>query len=156
MSVMNDGRIIQEGAPAEIYAKPKGAFVADFIGRSNFLAGKISALTGSNGSATATVDTPIGPIHARVESEAQIGDMVTVAIRPENVALLPHAGGIGGSHNEFAGTMETVVYVGNLLDCIVTVGGEKVRLQLQPSAAVDRGTEVRLAFPIEHCLALRA
>jgi hypothetical protein len=31
-----------------------------------------------------------------------------------------------------------------------------VRLQLQPSAAVDRGALVRLAFPIEHCLALRA
>jgi iron(III) transport system ATP-binding protein len=160
MAVMNDGRIIQEGAPADIYAKPKGAFVADFIGRSNFLSGKITALTGSpgngnGGGATAIVATPIGPITARVEAEAQLGDTVTVAIRPENVALLPHAPN-SGAGNEFAGTMETIVYVGNLLDCIVTVGGEKVRLQLQPSAAVDRGAQVRLAFPIEHCLALRA
>src|SRR5579875_2370534 len=155
MAVMNDGRIIQEGAPADIYAKPKGAFVADFIGRSNFLSGKITALTGSNGSATATVATPIGPVNARVEPEAQVGDTVTVAIRPENVALLPH-GSEAAPGNHFAGTMETIVYVGNLLDCIVTVGGEKVRLQLQPSAAVDRGTQVRLAFPVEHCLALRA
>ena len=154
MAVMNDGRIIQEGAPAEIYAKPKGAFVADFIGRSNFLAGTITALAGSNGSSTAMVDTPIGPIRARVEPEAQVGDNVTIAIRPENVALMPHGPDVG--HNEFAGTMETIVYVGNLLDCIVTVGGEKVRLQLQPSAAVDRGVQVRLAFPVEHCLALRA
>jgi len=154
MAVMNDGHIIQEGSPNEIYAKPKGAFVADFIGRSNFLAGKITALTGSNGSATATVDTPIGPIHARVESEAQIGDTVTVAIRPENVALLPH--GQQSSHNEFAGTIDTIVYVGNLLDCVVSVGKERVRLQLQPSTAVDRGAQVRLAFPVEYCLALRA
>jgi len=156
MAVMNDGRIIQEGSPSDIYAKPKGAFVADFIGRSNFLAGKITALTGSNGSATATVDTPIGPVHARVESEAQIGDTVTVAIRPENVTLLPHAPGGAGSHNEFAGTIDTIVYVGNLLDCVVSVGNERVRLQLQPSAAVDRGAQVRLAFPVEYCLALRA
>ncbi|HVA13486.1 MAG TPA: ABC transporter ATP-binding protein [Stellaceae bacterium] len=154
MAVMNDGHIIQEGAPADIYAKPKGAFVADFIGRSNFLAGKITALSGTNGSTMATVATPIGAITARAEAEAAIGDTVTVAIRPENVALLPHAPLMGD--NEFAGTMDTVVYVGNLLDCIVTVGGEKVRLQLQPSAAVDRGAQVRLAFPIEHCLALRA
>jgi iron(III) transport system ATP-binding protein len=155
MAVMNDGHIIQEGAPADIYAKPKGAFVADFIGRSNFLAGKITALTGTNGSAMATVATPIGAINCRAEADAAIGDSVTVAIRPENVSLLPHAAEVGGD-NHFAGTMETVVYVGNLLDCIVTVGGEKVRLQLQPSAAVDRGAQVRLAFPIEHCLALRA
>ncbi len=159
MAVMNDGHIIQEGAPADIYAKPKGAFVADFIGRSNFLAGKITALTGSpgtgnGGGSMATVATPIGAINCRAESDAAIGDTVTVAIRPENVALLPHAPAIGD--NEFAGTMDTVVYVGNLLDCIVTIGAERVRLQLQPSAAVDRGAPVRLAFPVEHCLALRA
>ncbi|HEX3971369.1 MAG TPA: ABC transporter ATP-binding protein [Stellaceae bacterium] len=156
MAVMNDGHIIQEGPPAEIYAKPKGAFVADFIGRSNFLAGKITSLAGSNGSATATVDTPIGAIHARVESEAKIGDDVTVAIRPENVTLLPLGSDPGAMHNHFAGTMDTIVYVGNLLDCIVTVGDARVKLQLQPSAAVDRGTQVRLSFPVEHCLALRA
>jgi iron(III) transport system ATP-binding protein len=159
MAVMNDGHIIQEGPPADIYARPKGAFVADFIGRSNFLAGKISALAGgpgngNGGGSTATVDTPIGPLHARVESDAQIGDTVTVAIRPENVALLPH--GQQSSHNEFAGTIDTIVYVGNLLDCVVSVGKERVRLQLQPSAAVDRGAQVRLAFPVEYCLALRA
>jgi hypothetical protein len=72
------------------------------------------------------------------------------------VTLLPLGSDPGAMHNHFAGTMDTIVYVGNLLDCIVTVGGARVKLQLQPSAAVDRGTQVRLSFPVEHCLALRA
>ena len=62
MSVMNDGRIIQEGSPAEIYAKPKGAFVADFIGRSNFLAG---TARGTDGGVT-EVETAHGVLRCQL------------------------------------------------------------------------------------------
>ncbi len=153
MAVMNDGKIVQEGAPAEIYSKPTGAFVADFIGRSNFLTGKVSSVAGSNGSSTAMVETKIGTMHCRLDVSAAAGEDVTVAIRPENVALMVDQG--GAALNQFAGTVDTVVYVGNLIDCVVTVGAERVRLQLQPSAAVARGAQVRLNFPVEHCLALK-
>jgi iron(III) transport system ATP-binding protein len=156
MAVMRDGRIVQEGSPEAIYHRPSEVFVADFIGRSNFLAGHITAMPSINGIATATVETRIGPIHAHLQNKAQIGDAVTVAIRPENVALLPHDSDPGTPHNHFAGTIEAIIYVGNLLDCVVRIGEERVRLQLQPPATVDRGTQVRLAFPLEHCLALRA
>jgi len=153
IGVMNDGRIIQEGTPEEIYAQPSGAFVADFIGRSNFLKGQIKSVTGSNGSAIAVVETPLGAIRCRLPGNASAGESVTVAIRPENVALLGNA--TSPDANEFRGTVDAVVYVGNLLDCVVTVGGARVRLQLQPSASIARGEEVRVAFPVEHCLALR-
>src|SRR5579862_173345 len=149
MGVMNDGKIIQEGAPAAIYSRPSGAFVADFIGRSNFLEGLVDSVGGP----VATVTTPIGTIQCRLDAETRAGEKVTLAIRPENVALLAATG--ANTANEFAGTVEAVVYVGNLLDCVVTVGGARVRLQLQPSASIARGEEVRLAFPVEHCLALR-
>ena len=39
--VMNSGRIQQEGTPEEIYNEPENAFVADFIGDSNILSGKM-------------------------------------------------------------------------------------------------------------------
>ena len=156
MAVMKEGRIVQEGSPEAIYHRPSEVFVADFIGRSNFLAGRITAMTGSRDNATATVATPIGPIDARLDTEGRIGDSVTVAIRPENVTLLPHVSDPGMPHNHVAGTIDTIIYVGNLLDCVVRVGQERVRLQLQPPATVDRGARVHLAFPVEHCLALRA
>jgi putative spermidine/putrescine transport system ATP-binding protein/putrescine transport system ATP-binding protein len=37
--VMNEGRIEQEGTPSEIYARPTNRFVANFVGRSNWLPG---------------------------------------------------------------------------------------------------------------------
>jgi hypothetical protein len=48
-----------------------------------------------------------------------------------------------------------VIYLGNLLDCMVAVGGEVMRVQLHPSAPVVRGARVQLRLPIEHCLAMR-
>lgn len=153
MAVMNDGRIVQEGAPADIYAKPAGAFVADFIGRSNFLPGQIQSVSGGKDDSHALVATKIGAIQCHLDAGASIGDNVTVAIRPENVTLLANGNAPGA--NQFSGTVDAVVYVGNLLDCIVTVGSERVKLQVQPSTPITRGAQVRLGFPVEHCLALR-
>jgi iron(III) transport system ATP-binding protein len=147
MAVMKDGTIVQEGSPADIYTKPNEAFVADFIGRTNFIEGRVAAIDG----AAATIDTAIGSLHCRAEAGMQPGDAVTVAVRPENVAIATN----GGTHNLAAGNVEAVVYVGNLLDCVVAVGSERIRLQLHPSVTLARGAAVRLHFPVEHCLAMR-
>ena len=40
--VMREGRIEQEGTPLELYSRPKNRFVAEFIGKANFLEGRVS------------------------------------------------------------------------------------------------------------------
>jgi iron(III) transport system ATP-binding protein len=152
MAVMKDGLIVQEGAPAEIYTHPAEAFVADFIGRTNFLKGKVVAIDGAGEAPLARIDTPIGPLACRVAAGTRAGDTITVAVRPENVAIAPEGAALDG--NQFAGTVEVVVYVGNLLDCLVTVQSERIRLQLHPSSALTRGASVQLHLPVEHCLAM--
>jgi iron(III) transport system ATP-binding protein len=147
MAVMRDGVIVQEGPPAEIYTHPREAFVADFIGRTNFLEGRVLGVADTGAAPLATVATAIGTLTARVEAGTRAGDAVTLAVRPENVALAS-AGGISG-------TVETIVYVGNLLDCLVAVGDARIRLQLHPSAPLARGAAVRLEFPSEHLRVLR-
>jgi iron(III) transport system ATP-binding protein len=147
MAVMRDGVIVQEGAPAEIYTNPREAFVADFIGRTNFLEGHVLDVADDGAAPLASVATAIGTLAARVEPGMRAGDRVTLAMRPENI-VLASAGGISG-------TVETVVYVGNLLDCLVAVGDVRIRVQLHPSASLARGAAVRLEFPPEHLRALR-
>src|SRR5688500_2217792 len=41
IAVMNQGRILQEGSPEEIYERPANKFVADFIGETNFFEGTV-------------------------------------------------------------------------------------------------------------------
>ncbi len=152
IAVMKDGLIVQEGKPSEIYGAPGGTFVADFIGKSNFLKARVVVGGSAADGRTAQVETPIGTFLCRLAGDARQGDTVTIAVRPENVALA--VGTDGASDNAAAGEVDALVYLGNMLDCVVRVGEERIRVQLHPSQALARGDKVTLSFPAEHCLVL--
>jgi len=80
--VMNHGIIDQVGTPVEIYTEPATAFVADFIGKMNFLPGQVAKSgTVTLGDISLVADTRnFGP-----------GDEITVSIRPENIIVLEDA-----------------------------------------------------------------
>ena len=84
IAVMSNGHIRQLGTPKEIYETPADAFVADFIGSSNFLKAQ---LVESNGP-WATVRLDDGSVlRAGVSKEALSGDVV-VAVRPERIEIV--------------------------------------------------------------------
>lgn len=154
MAVMNQGAIAQEGSPTEIYAAPQGAFVADFIGKTNFLEGNVLEIAQDSDIRSAQVQTAIGTFACRMTGAASVGDPVTIAVRPENVMLAtPQATGNG---NIVEGQVEVVVFLGNMLDCAVNVDGHKFHMQLHPTAAPAVGHQIQLHFPAEHILAMRS
>ncbi len=154
MGVMSDGKIIQEGSPREIYAAPQGSFVADFIGKTNFLEGAVRGLEEVDGGQRARVETPIGTLTCRVAGGASVGDPVKVAVRPENVVL--GAPGAGADGNAVEGMVEAVTFLGNMLDCVVDVAGHSLHVQLHPAAPPALGHRVVLHLPPEHVLAMRS
>jgi iron(III) transport system ATP-binding protein len=82
--VMNEGRILQTGAPQEIYHRPSHRFVAGFVGQCNLLTGQLShAELGSPQLIIPGTPTPL-TLPATVTG----ADTVTVAIRPEAIRLL--------------------------------------------------------------------
>jgi spermidine/putrescine transport system ATP-binding protein len=99
IAIMDQGRILQIGRPAEIYDTPVNRFVASFIGTSCIFAGIYR-----NG----TVRTPNG-IEAHVGRRGFAdGEMVDVVIRPEHLA----AGGPAGMPS-LSVTLDTIVFVGS-------------------------------------------
>ncbi len=44
IAVLKDGRVAQIGSPGELYHRPKSTFVADFVGQTNLIRGKIVSL----------------------------------------------------------------------------------------------------------------
>jgi iron(III) transport system ATP-binding protein len=77
--VMNAGRIEQVGPPDEIYGRPATPFVADFVGRMNFLEGRtLDDKRIDVRGATLSVEEPIG--FGR-------GTRVTVCLRPEDIVV---------------------------------------------------------------------
>ena len=73
IAVMNDGQIEQIGPPEEIYREPATAFVADFIGDTNLLDGRVDGSVVRVG----------GPDGFTVPANGRTGD-VTVSVRPED------------------------------------------------------------------------
>ena len=59
-----------------------------------------------------------------------------------------------GPENVFQGEVTAVVYMGDVLECQVALGGARMRLRLHPSAAVEEGQSVSLAISGRDCRAL--
>jgi spermidine/putrescine transport system ATP-binding protein len=84
--VMREGRIVQVGAPRDLYDRPRNRYVADFVGKSNFLPGRLGEAGHAGG--RARVHLAAGPdLRGRLCAEIPPGSAVTVSLRPEELSL---------------------------------------------------------------------
>jgi iron(III) transport system ATP-binding protein len=82
IALLKDGRLVQVGAPAELYHRPRTGFVADFIGQANLFSGSV---IGRGAGGIVRLKTPLGQIVANVDH--QVPDEVKVSIRPEQIHI---------------------------------------------------------------------
>ncbi|MDI9665437.1 hypothetical protein QM239_18255, partial [Acinetobacter baumannii] len=87
IAVMSEGRILQVGAPGEIYETPNCRFVADFIGSVNMFEGSVSADEPDH----VIIDTPEGQHYITHGITGTLGMPVSVAVRPEKISLQQQA-----------------------------------------------------------------
>jgi ABC-type Fe3+/spermidine/putrescine transport system ATPase subunit len=108
IAIVNRGRIVQHGTPHALYDRPVNRFVANFLGRSNFLVGCVSAVEGAM-----VVYEAAGHIfHHRLDDGPlpAVGETVTIALRPEKIAVTGTAP--PGGSNTLAGRIKDVGYHG--------------------------------------------
>jgi len=148
VAVMNQGNIVQEGPPTEIYKSPKDLFVATFIGLTNFLQGRVITVT-SLSPRMGQVETSSGVLTCLFEKGMNKGDPVYVLVRPENIALVDSS--IPAGDNFLEAKVERVIFLGDALDCQASLGGEILRIKLHPSAKLREGQKVRLQLPSHNC-----
>jgi iron(III) transport system ATP-binding protein len=148
IAVMSQGKIVQEGPPRQIYSDPKTRFVADFIGSTNFIRG-----TWAGDGTEGRVETPVGALLAQPGPGIGRGDAVVVSVRPEDVHLYKQAP--TQRPNLLEGTVESVMFVGEFLDCRLNVGGQEMRTRQHPNLQLRRGDKVLIELPPEACAVLR-
>ena len=85
IAVMDKGQVKQIGPPTEVYEKPNSRFVAGFIGSITAFDGTVAALEGDM--ATVSVSAFSGQITAHAASRLNVGQAVTLAIRPEKLVI---------------------------------------------------------------------
>lgn len=142
--VMQSGNIVQRGTPEDVYFRSGSRFVVDFMGKANFLAGRV---TGSS-DGQLLVDTEIGTLQCEPRSDVQPGQDGTVAVRMEFIDIVP-AGTEGA--NLFDGTVVTEMFLGEHREIDVTVGETRLHLRVASTAQVEPGQSVHLKFRPEGC-----
>src|SRR5882757_2362153 len=104
IAVMNRGRVVQIGSPAEIYERPGSRFVADFVGEVNLFEGELTAGFNCLALAVAGLDEPI-PLPSGTQLPE--GDAAALVVRPEKL-VLSHAPPIGFA---VAATVSSIGYL---------------------------------------------
>ena len=150
IAVMNKGKIIQVGAPQEIFDEPKTRFVAEFIGKTNILPGRLEA--GNKVHLLAGLSVDVAP-PARTR-----GGETFVCIRPHNLVLVggeSEARALAGrGYNVFSGMVQRRIYFGDAIDYLIGLApnGAALRVVAPPSQRYEKGhTVFALARP-EHCV----
>jgi iron(III) transport system ATP-binding protein len=142
--VMNQGLIEQIGSPMEVYRFPNSRFVANFIGRANFVDAMVlnqsgTALTVQSLAETVTLSNVKRTFSAR--------EAVTLIVRPEMIQI-KKTGGL------YKGIVRHAVYLGDVIEYAVEIGGHSI-LGIETDPHVTElfpvGEEVTVGFA-EDCI----
>ena len=149
IAVMNEGNILQVDTPFNIYERPTTRFVADFVGETNFLNGKIEKIIPGE-----LVRVSIGRNQVEVRHRingVHPGDQVTVAIRPEKLTLMPPV----SRSEKMMATVSEVTFLGTDMRYIVNIpGGEKAAIRVQNTGinhapAFRVGDQVTVSYDLD-------
>jgi len=135
--VMSEGRIRQIGSQQDLYERPAEKFVADFVGRSTFIDGRMDG-PGRFVSAGGLV----------VACEGTGAGNASLALRPERLALITAAA--PAMDNSFPGAVEFISYLGSQVDLHVRLSPKErviVQIQNRPEQPLPViGEQVRLGW----------
>jgi len=149
IAVMHRGRIVQIGSPQEVYDRPRSAFVAAFLGRTNVIPGRVEGPDTFRADRGAIVRTaPSLP--------ALHGIPAVLSIRPHHLRLQPGAGAAAGAANHFEGKVLRATYFGEGVDYLVDVPalGQTLRVAGPPTPQMAVGEPLTVHAAAADCLVL--
>jgi spermidine/putrescine transport system ATP-binding protein len=116
IGVMENARVAQLGTPAEIYENPRTAFVAGFIGESNFLAGRVLSRSATQWIVRSGSRSFLIPNHPGLREN----QTVRIAVRPEWMDVYPPNATPPGE-NALNGTIRDIIYLGETIHLVIAV-----------------------------------
>jgi len=146
--VMRDGVVEQIGSPAEIYDLPRNAFVADFIGSSNLIAGRLRPDLASDG--LIALETSAGQIihgvaHGRAVPPEPVFSVRTVYLRLSFERP-------SGSRNVWPVRVHHCVFQGDFSQVNVTWGDRDLVVRSAALEPIPEGRDAFLSVEPRHCV----
>ena len=135
IGVFNRGRLEQIGPAEELYERPRTRFVAEFIGETNMIPGRV----GTAEAGYSVLETPNGPLRGRVQAAPAAGSPATLSIRPERIRLeAPDAEAAGA--NRLTGRIAEAIYMGRGRKYVVETASGAMLTVTQPAAGAGTTT----------------
>ncbi|MBP9914470.1 MAG: ABC transporter ATP-binding protein [Opitutaceae bacterium] len=145
MAILESGHILQVGTPREVYKRPAHKTVANFIGETDFIPGKILGTVGN----VVTVETAVGRFDGVLGDPAKVpavGAAVTVSIRPECWELHRDP----ETRNAVKGRIGESIYLGEVAQYdFVTANGTKLKIFERNPRFVDGSARGELFATVE-------
>jgi len=155
--VMRSGRILQQGAPEELYTKPASREVAAFFGAPNFLDGKVTACNqGNTGTYRLSVEGRGWRGQCMAGEAFKPADAVQVVVRPENIGIA-NGNFTAPTNGEivWTGQLENSIFRGARRSMEVNVDGQKINVEAPALTHAGVGDTVTLVARPEGAWALR-
>ena len=143
IAVLRAGKVAQIGTPGELYHAPRTSFVADFIGQTNLLPGRVVGR--ENGSVT--VETKVGKLTAASVDGAPSEGEVILSVRPEQMRI-SRGGGLGGppdGRNRLSGRTLETTFLGEASEHVVSVNDYPLKVIATPPV-FDPPAEMAVEF----------
>ncbi|MGZ8453790.1 MAG: ABC transporter ATP-binding protein [Candidatus Binatia bacterium] len=153
IAVLNRGRLVQVGAPAELFDRPKTRFVAEFVGKANILSGRLDGDGRSILSDGVKIRLADGGAIAPASE-------VSVCLRPHNIKLIAGQDAArqltDQGYNLFSGVIRRSIYFGDAVDYTVELAsGRVLHVIAPPSQRFAPGQSICAAAHPEHCVVVR-
>ena len=144
IGILRDGKLVQEGAPLEVYNNPINRFAAGFLGDANVFEGSVSD----------------GGLRLQDGTMLRFGEGVTpsptLAVRPEFVKIYQKSIPEGSEVNIVEAQMDQIVFAGATATCLLKSGNVALKVLVSGGdiAELPTGGPVFLSWPVEKSIAL--
>ena len=138
--VLNNGVVQQIGTPEEVYVRPANEFVSWFVGRTNFIKGKVQQM---GDSVVVSIGQGLAEITCRRNPNLTLSpnQSVFVSLRPEDVDVLDHP-----APDSLEVKVAAVAFYGDRKQVITDVDGDRVETYVARERPIHTGDLIRLAF----------
>jgi len=153
IALMRAGKVVQLGAPRDVYLRPNSAFAADFMGRSNMIAGVLRSPSSATEAPAADVSVTVSFGELRCVRNAGIreGSPVLVVIRPQAIAA-SLARPTAARGDVFQARIDRLYFLGDFVEAEVSIGTAVLRVMLDAYVEASVGQTIWLEFPADRCV----
>ncbi len=160
--IMREGCVVQMGSPRDLYDQPSNLYVADFVGKSNFITGSVTNINGRY----VTVEDANGRTFVGAPSASasgfSVGVAASIAIRPELIVVSSHNSCAVDMATDVAlnGRIKNRIFLGEHTEYLIETDGLGDILVLSPKhieskrGAFEPGEAVALGWKNAAALAL--